>query len=61
MKKYTIYAKTKGTNIMFPYTTTHTWETAMRTAQKLYKNEHIEEVEITETTTTRIYSKQKEG
>lgn len=61
MTKYTIYAKTKGTNIKFPYTTTNRSIAAMKIAQEIYKNEHIEEVEVTETTTTRIYSKQKEG
>lgn len=61
MKKYTIYTRTKKTNAMLAYATTSTWGKAMRIAQELYKNEHIEEVEVTETTTSRIYSKQKEG
>lgn len=61
MTKYTIYAKAKGTNVMFPYSSTNTSSAAMRIAQEIYRNKHIEEVEVTETTTARIYSKQKEG
>lgn len=61
MKIYTIYAKTKGINIMFPYSTANTNSEALRKAQELYKNEHIQEIEITITTTESIFSKKKEG